>query len=84
MIAFLVAFSIECYGTGDLITTVILSVGWPIIAALLVWCISASYENKEFLYPWPFRDLTIVKRRLQKRMNVVTGKLRAQASATQV
>ncbi|PPR00765.1 hypothetical protein CVT24_000790 [Panaeolus cyanescens] len=80
MIAFLVAFSIECYGAGDLITTIILSVGWPIIAALLVWCISASYENKEFLYPWPFRDLTIFRRRIQKSMNVVTGKLRIGAT----
>ena len=48
MVGFLVAFSLMCYGTGDKIVTVLMSITWLMLFLLLMWCISMLHEGLSF------------------------------------
>ncbi|CAA7270068.1 unnamed protein product [Cyclocybe aegerita] len=55
--SFLGAFLIMAFDSHDKPTIVILSVCLVTLVFLLLWCISSSFENEEFWYPWPFRKV---------------------------
>jgi hypothetical protein len=57
MTSFLIAFSIMCFGSGDAPTILMMSVTCFTLCILLLWCISAVYEDKPFWYPWLLRRL---------------------------
>ena len=48
MVGFLVAFSLMCYGTGDKIVIVLVSITWFVLIFLLLWCISMLHEGLSF------------------------------------
>ncbi|KJA18441.1 hypothetical protein HYPSUDRAFT_45303 [Hypholoma sublateritium FD-334 SS-4] len=58
MLSFLIAFSVMCFGSGDILTIFMMSVTCFTLFILFLWCISASYEKRPFWYPWIMRKIT--------------------------
>ncbi|KAF8155634.1 hypothetical protein B0H34DRAFT_659915 [Crassisporium funariophilum] len=75
MVSFLVAFSIMCFGSHDSVTIVMMSVTWFTLCSLLAWCVSVSYEDQPFWYPWPFRQWRWFKEAVQEGIVVGRGKI---------
>ncbi|KAF8814771.1 hypothetical protein BYT27DRAFT_7205739 [Phlegmacium glaucopus] len=61
LISFLAAFSIMCFGSPDQVSIMMMSIALLTLCLLLLWCISLSYENQPFWYPWPFRQWRLLK-----------------------
>ena len=57
MISFFIAFSILCFGSGDALTIFMMSFTCFACFILLLWCVSAAYEDKPFWKPWLLRKL---------------------------
>ncbi|KAF9010175.1 hypothetical protein BDQ17DRAFT_1004707 [Cyathus striatus] len=55
MMSFLLAFSLLCFESGDLITVILIGICWFILGLFLLWCISSSFETSPYYYPWLFR-----------------------------
>ncbi|KAF8649617.1 hypothetical protein AX16_005706 [Volvariella volvacea WC 439] len=53
MVSFFVAFAWMCYSKLDVITIVILTITVVFLLFAIVWCISASYEDRPYLHPAP-------------------------------
>ncbi|KAJ3516749.1 hypothetical protein NLJ89_g920 [Agrocybe chaxingu] len=80
--SFLGAFLIMAFDSHDKPTIVILSVCLGILVFLLSWCISSSFENQEFWYPWPFRK--VMYRFDQRFSKPREGRLRSRQSRENV
>ncbi|TFK34462.1 hypothetical protein BDQ12DRAFT_738201 [Crucibulum laeve] len=73
MVSFLISFSLMCFGSGDLPTIVLTSVGWVALCLLLLWCTSVSYEKHAYYYPWLLRQWVNIRTRIREKIEESRG-----------
>lgn len=52
MLAFLSAFILMCFSTYDVVVRMLVGIACLVIAAFVLWCITASWESKHSAHPW--------------------------------